>query len=353
MAKIVGGPVLKEIIGIEFMIAYVLSAGSGILGTSIGINALSMHGACTVWWSFLATVFISLVACIRKFEKLSWVTLVGFLSVFIAVFIVVVGVTTIDRPAAAPQEGDFELGFHAIGHPTFMAGMVATSTIFVSSAATSAYIPVISEMRKPREYYKALYVTMGFVTAAYFSFSMVVYAYCGQWVATPSLGSAGPTVKKVAYGVALVGLVVSAALYLHVAAKYLFVRILRKSRHLQANTFIHWGTWLGCVFGLGAITFILASAIPIFNFLIAMVGSIAYAPIALIFPAWLWLYDHRDWWKRSFKHQVAYALHWLLLLIGALVTVGGTYAVITQIADAYATGVIGSAFSCADNSNST
>ncbi|OCT54271.1 hypothetical protein CLCR_00345 [Cladophialophora carrionii] len=102
----------------------------------------------------------------------------------------------------------------------------------------------------------------------------------------------------------------------------------------------------GCVFGLGAITFILASAIPIFNFLIAMVGSIAYAPIALIFPAWLWLYDHRDWWKRSFKHQVAYALHWLLLLIGALVTVGGTYAVITQIADAYATGLIGQSRPC-------
>jgi hypothetical protein len=97
-------------------------------------------------------------------------------------------VTTIDRPAAAPQEGDFELGFYAIGHPTFMAGMVATSTIFVSSAATSAYMPVISEMRKPHEYFKALYVTMGFVTAAYFTFSMVVYAYCGQWVATPSLG---------------------------------------------------------------------------------------------------------------------------------------------------------------------
>jgi hypothetical protein len=72
-----------------------------------------------------------------------------------------------------------------------------------------------------------------------------------------------------------------------------------------------------------------------------MVGSIAYAPIALIFPACLWLFDHRDWWKRSFKHQVAYALHWLLLLIGVLVTVGGTYAVIKQIADAYATGVIG------------
>lgn len=93
--------------------------------------------------------------------------------------------------------------------------------------------------------------------------------------------------------------------------------------------------------GLSALTFILASAIPIFNYLIAMVGSVAYAPIALVFPGWLWLYDHSDWWKRSIRHQTAYGLHWLLILIGLLVSIGGTYAVITQIVDAYATGIIG------------
>lgn len=72
-----------------------------------------------------------------------------------------------------------------------MAGMVATSTIFVSSAATSAFLPVISEMKKPKDFNKALYTTMGFVTASYLTFSLVVYRWCGQWVATPSLGVRG------------------------------------------------------------------------------------------------------------------------------------------------------------------
>jgi hypothetical protein len=71
----------------------------------------------------------------------------GFASVYIAVFIVVVGVTTRDRPAAAPPTGDFDFGYHAIAYPTFMVGMTATATIFVSTAATSAFLPVISEMR--------------------------------------------------------------------------------------------------------------------------------------------------------------------------------------------------------------
>jgi hypothetical protein len=38
----------------------------------------------------------------------------------------------------------------------------------------------------------------------------------------------------VASGIGLVGLIVSACLYLHVAAKYLFVRFLRNAKHLQS-----------------------------------------------------------------------------------------------------------------------
>jgi hypothetical protein len=71
----------------------------------------------------------------------------GFASVYVAVFIVVVGVTTRDRPAAAPPTGDFDFGYHAIAYPTFVVGMTATALIFVSSAGTSAFLPVISEMR--------------------------------------------------------------------------------------------------------------------------------------------------------------------------------------------------------------
>jgi hypothetical protein len=63
---------------------------------------------------------------------------------------VVIAVTTLDRPAAAPQTGDFDLGYHVIAYPTFVAGITATATIFVSSAGTSAFLPVISEMRQPR-----------------------------------------------------------------------------------------------------------------------------------------------------------------------------------------------------------
>lgn len=119
-------------------------------------------------------------------------------------------------------------------------------------------MPVISEMRNPKDYKKSLFVCMSIVTASYLTFSLVVYYYCGVWVASPSLGSAGGTIKKVAYGVGLLGLLVTATLYTHIAAKYAFVRVLRNSRHLQSNTMVHWGTWLGITAGVSAVAFVIA-----------------------------------------------------------------------------------------------
>ncbi|EDP51655.1 hypothetical protein AFUB_056660 [Aspergillus fumigatus A1163] len=165
---------------------------------------------------------------------------------------------------------------------------------------------------------------MSFVTTSYLAFSLVIYAWCGKWIASPSLGSAGETVKRVAYGIALPGLIVSGALYVHVGAKYLFVRILRHSKHLQANTLVHWGTWLGCTISLSAISFLLASAIPIFT--------------------------HQHYRRGSVGRLVIYGLHVGMILLGIFMTVGGTYGVVVQIMEAYRNGRIDQAFSCADNS---
>lgn len=155
--------------------------------------------------------------------------------------------TVVDRPAAAPQMGPFDLGYSVIAHPDFITGITASTSIFVSSAGSSTFVPVIAEMKNPKDFNKAIYLCMSIVNGSYLAFSLVVYRWCGKWVASPSLGSAGQTVKMVAYGIALIGLLASAVVYLHVASKYLFVRMLRNSLHLQSNSVTHWTVWL-CVF---------------------------------------------------------------------------------------------------------
>ncbi|KAF2765507.1 hypothetical protein EJ03DRAFT_330893 [Teratosphaeria nubilosa] len=123
---------------------------------------------------------------------MTWPLTVGFLSVLAGVLVVVIGVTLRDRPAAAPQTGPFDLGFKIIACPTFAAGMTASATIFISSSAGPGYTPVLAEMRNPRQYKIPLLINCLFVGSTYLSFSMVIYYWCGTWIASPSLASAGP-----------------------------------------------------------------------------------------------------------------------------------------------------------------
>lgn len=187
-AGVVGGPICREVAGVLFIIGNLLGCASAIIGLGTAFNALSYHAICTVYWNIISAVIIALPSSMRKFHNIGWVTYIGFVSIYAAVLIVVIGVTQRDRPAAAPSTGDFDLGFHAIRNPSFAAGMVAASTIFYSSSGTSAFLPIMSEMRNPRDYKKALYLCMIVVNTSYIAFSMVLYRWCGKWIADPSLG---------------------------------------------------------------------------------------------------------------------------------------------------------------------
>ena len=315
----------REVVGLIFLVAQVIVTGSGILGTSIALNALSNHGACSVWFSFVATVMVILFSCIRTWDRMTWPLTFGFCSVFGGVLAVVIGVTLNDRPAAAPQTGPFDLGFHVVAHPSFAAGVTSALTIFISSSAGPIYVPIVAEMKRPQDYRKAVVPVGVLIGAIYLSFSMVVYYYCGTWIATPSLGSAGPLVKKVAYGIALPSLIISAGLFNHAVAKYTFVRFLRNSPHFQQNTWQHWSSWIGMNVGLGFLAFIVAEAIPVFNYILALAASVCLAPECLIIPAFAWTHEFgKEYRAGTMKQKAIFAFHWLLILIGVFLVVGGT-----------------------------
>ncbi len=189
-------------------------------------------------------------------------------------------------------------------------------------------MPVIAEMKIPSKFPKALFISQGFLVVCYITFGVVMYVYCGQYVASPSLASAGGTLELVAYGIAVPGFMMTSTLWIHVAAKFvrvvvpasslslpslsspltppqLLVRILRDSKHLQDNSVTHWVTWLyvslpvfrplylrpltfsSSTIGLTIIAFILAEAIPFFNYILGLIGSFCCSPTCVRLPALL------------------------------------------------------------------
>lgn len=89
MAEVVGGPWLREVVGVFFLVTFAIVGASGLFGASVGLNALSSHAICTNYFMLVVTVAVFLLASVRKFEKIAWLTWAGFISVFVAVFIVV------------------------------------------------------------------------------------------------------------------------------------------------------------------------------------------------------------------------------------------------------------------------
>jgi amino acid permease len=84
-------------------------------------------------------------------------------------------------------------------------------------AGTPLFFPIAAEMRDPRHYTKAMLLCQSVATATYFIVGVIIYYYCGSYVASPALGSAGKTIKQVAYGLALPGLIVGATINAHVS----------------------------------------------------------------------------------------------------------------------------------------
>jgi amino acid transporter len=121
----------------------------------------------------------------------------------------------------APQEGIWVSDYKIVANPTFSEAITAVASMVFAYAGTPAFFSIVSEMRDPKYYTRSLVICQGTVTAVYITIGVVVYYFCGSYVASPALGSAGVTMKKISYGFAIPGLLVTVMLFVHVSTSSL------------------------------------------------------------------------------------------------------------------------------------
>jgi hypothetical protein len=61
----------------------------------------------------------------------------------------------------------------------------------------------MAELKEPKDFPKALALLQTIDMSLYIVAAVVIYRYTGADVASPALGSAGPLISKIAYGLAL------------------------------------------------------------------------------------------------------------------------------------------------------
>ncbi|TYJ58994.1 hypothetical protein B9479_000433 [Cryptococcus floricola] len=358
VGQIMFGPIGREIFGFFYWIQLVAVAGAGLIACSVAFNAMSEHGTCTIVFVVVAAVINILVSSIQTLHKISWMGWVGLICILSSIITLTIAVGVQDRPSAAPQTGLWDKEIKVVNNPGFISGIATMSNIFFSFAGTPGFFNVISEMKNPKDYNKAMSTCMVFVLSCYLILGCTIYHFCGQYIASPALGSAGPLMKKVTYGLALPGLIMSCVLNTHFPAKYVFVRVMRNSRHMSANTITHHVAWLACVIGSCAISFVIAEGIPVFSDLISLIGALIATPNCIIFEGMMFIYDLRvnpekypnrqKWW-----HKLMQVMNWAVMIgFGLFATVAGTYAAAITIKNDAASGTSSGSFSCADNSSS-
>lgn len=341
-----------------------------MVGVSIAFNAVTGGAHCTAIWVALAAVIGVCCGSIRTLSRIAWLAWIGMFSIMTAsefelyplkhlpnkdsVTIVTIAVGLQDRPAAAPQEGIFQSDYQIFSNPTTPSAFMAVSALIFAFSGTPAFFNIQAEMRAPTQYNRSLLTCQSVVTATYIIIGSVVYYFCGSLVASPALGSAGLMVKKVAYGFALPGLLVTTMLMIHIPAKYVFVRLLRGTKHMNSNTTTHWATWIGCTFTVTLIAYIIASAVPSFDGLVSLIGALVGTLMSFQPYGCMWLYDnwHRPREQRDWRWYGMVCWSVFVITAGCVMMVGGTYGSVVGIIGSFRAGGSVAPWSCADNSGS-
>jgi amino acid transporter len=129
-----------------------------------------------------------------------------------------------DKPATFPDDMEWSSDYKLFGEASFVNAITAICALLSAFGGVSGFFSIAAEMREPQRYNHAVFMCQAAVTLIYLVVGCLMYYYCGSYVASPALGSAGPTMKIASYAVALPGLVGTITLVAHVSR---YLRALR------------------------------------------------------------------------------------------------------------------------------
>ncbi|MCJ1255898.1 hypothetical protein MMC24_003716 [Lignoscripta atroalba] len=334
------GPLGREILSFGTIVFAVCATGGQLLAGQIALGSLSNSKLCLMLYTGIFTIPTFIFSLPRTLDKLSWLSIPSVISIMVA------GVVGMVAAGINPLEGRVTSNFVTTD---FVTAFISVTNPVFAYAGHFMFFILVSEMRDPRDAMKAAYTLQVFATVFYTVFAVVLYIYIGEGVASPAFSSLPIKWQKAAYGIAIPNFLIAGSLYSHTAAKLLFIRFFRRSKHLHSHTFIGWSVWIFLILIMNAAAFVLAVGVPIFNYLIGIAASLFASWYTYGIAGAFWLYDaHRyeggsSAWKR---HWFLTVLNVLTLVAGAFICVAGMYVTVKSIVEAYAAGLVGSPFSC-------
>ncbi|KAK0385305.1 hypothetical protein NLU13_7781 [Sarocladium strictum] len=337
-----------EIVGAMFCLQLTFLVGSHCLTGTIAFLNITNNAACALLFGGISAIILLLLAIPPSFAEVAILGYIDFASIILAIGITVIatGIQSSDAPgglsavhwSAWPKEDlEFSATFNAI-----------TNIVFAYSFAVCQF-SFMDEMHTPKDYVKSIWA-LGIIEIFIYTLTgALIYAFVGEGVKSPALLSAGPTVSKIAFGVALPVIYISGSINTTVVARYVNGRIwegTKRSINVYVNTKEGWLAWVALISTITVVAWIIAESIPFFSDLLSISSSLFISGFSFYFPALMWFMLIREGGLFERKNIVKTVANAITFIIGAVVLVCGTYAAVTEINRKFKDGTVRGVFSC-------
>ncbi|KAF4979259.1 hypothetical protein FZEAL_4504 [Fusarium zealandicum] len=333
----------SEAFGAMLTLQLILLTASHCLTGTIAFSNLTESNICSLIWGVISAIILLLLALPPSFAEVAILGYIDFASIILAIGITIIA-TGIRSSAAAEPANWSAWPKEDI---TFAEGFIAACNIFFAYSFSISQFSFMDEMHTPTDYMKAVWTLGGIEIVIYTLTGALIYSFVGIDVKAPALLSAGNTVSKVAFGVALPVIFISGSINTTVAARYIHGRVYRDSITKYINTPKGWLTWLASVSVIIWIGFVIAESVPFFSDLIAITSSLLNSGFTLYWPAVMWFMLLRNGKWYSKENILTSVFNAFIFVLGLVFLVCGTYAAVVDIMDQYRKGTVKGVFTCA------
>ncbi|KAJ6077037.1 hypothetical protein N7499_009018 [Penicillium canescens] len=326
----------RELFGLGQLLFSIFIMGSHILTFSVMMNTVTEHGTCTMVFTTVGFVICFVCSLPRTMKNMTYISCMSFVSILTAVLITMIGV-------GVQNKGGVDLKA-TVDTDLFRAFSAVTNIVFAYCAHV-AFFGLLAEMEEPRDFPKALVMLQTFEIIFYTVAAVVIYYYVGQDVASPALTSAGPVLKKVAYGIAIPTIIGAGVVNGHIGLKYIYVRLFRGTDRMHKRDLTAVGSWIAIALTCWVIAWIIADAIPVFSDLLSLISSLFASWFSYGLGGVYWLHINKGKWLSSPRKIFLTIVNVLIIMIGGCMCGLGLYVSGKAIHDDASS----NSFSCASN----
>ncbi|KAK4448491.1 transmembrane amino acid transporter protein-domain-containing protein [Podospora aff. communis PSN243] len=336
-----------EIFSFMFTVQLIFIIGSHVLTGTIMWNNITEggNGTCAIAFGVVSAIILFLVAIPPSFAEVAILGYIDFASILGAILITMIGTGIQAHRAEGGLDAVHWSAWPKPGVSLHEAFIAICNIVFAYSFALCQF-SFMDEMHTPRDFSKSIIALGGIEIVLYTLTGALIYSFVGVDVASPALLSAGHTLSKVAFGIALPVIFISGSINTVVVGRYIHGRIFKNSIIRFINTPKGWATWLALDAIITLIAWIVAEAIPFFSPLLAISSSLFISGFTFYLPSVMWFmfivegrwYERRNW--------ACAAANITCFLIGMIVLGLGTYSAIKDIMIRYSDGIVSTPFSC-------